>query len=276
MSEREHDEPLSHGAPDEVTLLLGELKEVDPPAGLAGTVMSRISSEAPARARRLEPVHFRGGTVMAKKVLWSVMGAAAVVLIGLKLAGYPPPSEGTEGTIGAAQRYQSQQIADADVKVTDAELQKFMQSDAFHKLINDKAARQALANKDVQKALSDPNVRLALASDQIHQILANDVLRRDLLSDEAKKALASDDALKLVANDALRLALGNEALRLALGNEALRLVLANDLLAEAIASPSLIGLLAAPGFAAALDAAALDAAALDAAALDAAAGAVAR
>ena len=243
MSEREPNEPLSHGAPDEVTLLLGELKEVDPPADLVGTVMAKISSGAAVRARRVEPVQFSGGKVMAKKVLWSVMGAAAAVLIVLKLAGYPPPSEGTEGTIGAAQRYQSQQIADGDVKVTDAGLQKFMQSDAFHKLINDKAARQALANKDVQKALADPNVRLALASDQIHQILANDALRLQLVSDEAKTAIVSDDARKLVANDVLRQALGNDALRL---------VLANDLLAEAIASPALIGMLSAPGFAEAI------------------------
>ena len=225
MSEREPNEPLSHGAPDEVTLLLGELKEVDPPADLVGTVMAKISSGAAVRARRVEPVQFSGGKVMAKKVLWSVMGAAAAVLIVLKIAGYPPKSDGTEGTIGAAQRYQSQQIADGDVKVTDAGLQKFMQSDAFHKLINDKAARQALANKNVQKALADPIVRRALVSDQIHQLLANDLLRQ---------------------------ALGNELLRQALGNDALRLVLANDLLAEAIASPALIGMLSAPGFAEAI------------------------
>jgi hypothetical protein len=249
---RESDEPLSYGEPDEVTLMLSELHDLEPPAELVGTVMSRISSQAPARAGRVAPIQLSGGKAMAKKVLWSVMGAAAMVLIGLKLAGYPPPSEGTEGTIGAAQRYQSQQISDADVKVADAELQKFMQSDAFHKLMSDKAARQALANKDVQKALSDPNVRRALLSDQIHQILANDLLRRDLVSDEAKKALVSDDARKLVANDLLRLALGNELLRLALGNEALQQVIANDVLAEAIASPALIGMLSAPGFAEAI------------------------
>ena len=247
MSEREHDEPLSHGAPDEVTLLLGELKEVDPPAGLAGTVMSRISSEAPARVRRLEPVHFRGGTVMAKKVLWSVMGAAAVVLIGLKLAGYPPPSEGTEGTIGAAQRYQSQQIADADVKVTDAELQKFMQSDVFHKLINDKAARRALANKDVQKALADPNVRLVLASDQVRFALADEQVRFALVSDEARKALASEEARKLIASDAVRLALADDQVRFLLANDQARFLLTNDAVAAALAQGALVDLLAAPG-----------------------------
>jgi predicted pyridoxine 5'-phosphate oxidase superfamily flavin-nucleotide-binding protein len=243
MSERDTNEPLSFGEPDEITKMLGELKDVDPPADLVGTVMAKISSGAAVRARRVEPIQFSGGKKMAKKVLWSVMGAAAAVLIVLKIAGYPPKSDGTEGTIGAAQRYQSQQIADGDVKVTDAGLQKFMQSDAFHTLINDKAARQALANKDVQKALADPVVRRALVSDQIHQLLANDLLRQELLSDQAREALVSDKARELLSNDLLRLALGNEALRL---------VLANDLLAEAIASPALIGMLSAPGFAEAI------------------------
>ncbi|HEV8395432.1 MAG TPA: hypothetical protein VGQ37_14235, partial [Vicinamibacterales bacterium] len=119
MSERERDEPLSFGEPDEVTRMLGAMKDVDPPADLVGTVMSRISSGPAVRARRVEPVQFSGGKKMAKKVLWSLMGAAAAVLIVMKIAGYPPKSDGTEGTIGAAQRYQSQQIADGDVKVTD-------------------------------------------------------------------------------------------------------------------------------------------------------------
>ena len=66
MSERERDEPLSFGEADEVTLMLGELKDVDPPADLAGTVMARISSHVPARAARVAAVQFSGGRVMAK------------------------------------------------------------------------------------------------------------------------------------------------------------------------------------------------------------------
>jgi hypothetical protein len=264
MNEREQ-EPLSHGEPDEVTLLLGELKEVDPPADLAGSVMARISSEAPQRAWRVEPVPVRGGRVMAKKVLWSVMGAAAAVLIVLRMAGYPPASEGTEGTIGAAQRYQAQQISDADVKLTDAQLQAFMQSDAFHALISDKAARQALANKDLQKALANDGLRQVLASDDLRQALANDALRQALASDELRQALASDTARQALKNDALRQALAsdavrqalaNDALRQALANDGLRQALANDALRQALASDQLRQAVGAPGFAAALDAAA--------------------
>ena len=265
MNERERDEPLSHGAPDEVTLMLGELRDVDPPADLAGSVMARISSQAPARDARPELVQTTGGKAMAKKVLWSVMGAAAAVLIVLKMAGYPPPSEGTEGTIGAAQRYQSQQIADKDVKVTDAELQQFMQSDAFRKIVADKALRQALASDDVRFALANDAVRYALKSDDVRLALANDQIRLALLSDEARKALADENVRLAIANDQVRMALANEQLRLALANDQVRLALANDQVRLAISSPELIGLLAnadsarllaAPGFSAALEAAA--------------------
>ena len=91
---------------------------------------------------------------MAKKVLWIVAATAAVALIAMRVVGYPR-SEGTEATIGAAQRYQSPQISSADVKTEDAQLQAFLQSDLFRQLTTDKAARQALKNKDFQKALQD-------------------------------------------------------------------------------------------------------------------------
>jgi hypothetical protein len=249
MSEGERADRLSFGEPDEVTRMLGEMKDVDPPADLVRTVMSRISSGPALRSRRVEPVQFSGGKRMAKKVLWSVMGAAAAVLIVMKLAGYPPKSDGTEGTIGAAQRYQSQQIAEGDVKVTDAELQKFLQSDAFHKLASDKVARQALANKDLQKALADPNVRLVLANDQIRLALANDQIRLALASEEVRLALANEQLRLALANEQLRLVLANDQLRLVLANDQLRMVLASDAVAAAVASPALIGMLSAPGFA---------------------------
>ena len=44
MNERERDEPLSFGKPDEVARMLGEVQDVDPPADLVGTVMAKISS----------------------------------------------------------------------------------------------------------------------------------------------------------------------------------------------------------------------------------------
>ena len=107
---------------DAVSAMLSELPTVEPPSTLVGDVMSTIQ-RTPARAT---PIHFtKRGSTMAKKVLWTLAAAAAVALVIMKFSGYPPVESGTEATIGAAQRYQSQQISNADVKTGDAQLQAF-------------------------------------------------------------------------------------------------------------------------------------------------------
>ena len=50
-------------------------------------------------------------------------------------------------------------LAARDVKLQDADLQAFLQTDTFNRLVNDKAARRILARKDVQRALADPKVQ---------------------------------------------------------------------------------------------------------------------
>ena len=112
---------------------------------------------------------------MAKKVLWSVAAVAAVALVALRMVGYPPVGQGTEATIGAAQRYQEAQISAQDVKVEDQQFQTFLQSDLFRQLANDKAAQEALKNQDLQKALADVSVRAALARNDIRTAIANNV-----------------------------------------------------------------------------------------------------
>src|SRR5690242_14512821 len=146
-----------------------DVPTVDPPATLVTSVMAAIQHRA--TTTHLVSSSQRGRT-MAKKVLWTLAAAAAVALVIMKISGYPPVQSGTEATIGAAQRYQAQQISDADVKTDDAQLQAFMQSDLFHKLTTDKAARQAVQNKDFQKAMADASVRAALARPEIRHALA--------------------------------------------------------------------------------------------------------
>jgi len=47
---------------------------------------------------------------MDKKWIWGVAGFAVLVIVGMRIAGYPPVDQGTEATIGTAQRYQAPQI----------------------------------------------------------------------------------------------------------------------------------------------------------------------
>jgi anti-sigma-K factor RskA len=100
---------------DEVTRLLKDLPEVEPPSSLVQDVMSTVSSRAATRATHPPAISSKRGKTMAKKVLWIVAAAAAAALIVMRFAGYPPVEKGTEATIGAAQRYQAPQISTADV-----------------------------------------------------------------------------------------------------------------------------------------------------------------
>jgi hypothetical protein len=64
-----------------------------------------------------------------------------VVLVALKVVGYPPVEQGTEATIGAAQRYQEAQISASDVKGRRPAVPGVPTSDLFRQLANDKAAQ---------------------------------------------------------------------------------------------------------------------------------------
>jgi hypothetical protein len=222
---------------DDVTRTLNDLPEVDPPATLAQDVMATIASRAAARTTYPPATSNKRGATMAKKVLWIVAATAALALIAMRLIGYPPVEKGTEATIGAAQRYQAQQVSNADVKTEDAQLQAFLQSDLFRQLATDKVAQQALKNKDFQKALQDASVRAALVSADARFAIA------------AAKKVASDATL--VTSDAFRAALdAHAALKVAFeSSPALRAALVSPDVVAAMSNASLGAVLARPDIA---------------------------
>jgi hypothetical protein len=77
-----------------------------------------------------------------------LIGAGVIVvllIVAVALIGWPP-SNGTEGTIGAAKKYQADQIKDTDVTLEDPEIQEllqdnevvaFLNSDEFRRLVED-------------------------------------------------------------------------------------------------------------------------------------------
>jgi len=219
---------------DEVSMMLNDLPQVDPPASLAPTVMSTIAEHARLPVTQPQVTFTRRGSTMAKKVLWSVAAVAAVALVALRVAGYPPVEEGTEATIGAAQRYQAPQIAAADVKVEDQQFQSFLQSDLFRQLVNDKAAREALKNESLQKALSDLNVRNALSNEVIRTAISNNAVLW-------AKYLANNDVINQVRLDAKNLAVLQAALT---ASPALVAAISNVNIADAIANSNLALVLA--------------------------------
>jgi len=224
-------EPWRDGIPDEVTEMLRDLPEVDPPPALVDNVMSTIVRRA--RIETMSPTLMTKGRTMAKKVLWSVAAAAAVALVVMRVFGYPPVQDGTEATIGAAQRYQAPQISSADVKLEDAQLQAFLQSDVFRQLASDKVAQEALKNNDFRRALADASVRVALSSpDVVAAIAATAATAGAPQALEANNARLDAAKVKLDAvlasSEALRVALASPLVAQAIANSALRVALVNS------------------------------------------------
>lgn len=224
-------EPWRDGIPDEVTEMLRDLPEVDPPPALVDNVMSTIVRRA--RIETMSPTLMTKGRTMAKKVLWSVAAAAAVALVVMRVFGYPPVQDGTEATIGAAQRYQAPQISSADVKLEDAQLQAFLQSDLFRQLASDKVAQEALKNNDFRRALADASVRVALSSpDVVAAIAATAATAGAPQALEANKARLDAAKIKLDAvlasSEALRAALASPLVAQAIANSALGAALVNS------------------------------------------------
>ena len=112
---------------------------IAPPASLTQTVMQAVSG---GRSRH-DSLEERMGGAMNKK--W-IVGIAATVAAALGIyvaAGGSIPPRGTEGTIGAAKRYQGEQISASDVQLGDQALQTFLQSTTFDKLRRDPALRKS-------------------------------------------------------------------------------------------------------------------------------------
>src|SRR4249920_1330522 len=96
--------------------------------------MSFVAGRGPARVRPCKDVPTKEAEMNKRNVviLGTLLVAAVVGFVYWK--GIYPPRTGVEGTIGAANRYQSQQISDNDVVLKDEAVQAFLQSDTFRKI----------------------------------------------------------------------------------------------------------------------------------------------
>jgi len=88
----------------------------------------------------------------------------AAVVGFLAMRNYWPPKNGTEGAIGAANRYTAQQISGQDVVLKDPKVQEFLQSDTFHQLATNADFRRAVTeNKSFVDAARSPQALDLLA-----------------------------------------------------------------------------------------------------------------
>ena len=202
---------------DRDVLVDGALTDADqrqPPEGLVRSIMAEVAAEESkftawrrwrraARGRRLTNflaagrVSSRhGGVVVRNKILWTVTGLAAVVLVSVFVFGYPPMGSGTEATIGVAQRYQGNQISAKDINVPDSDVQQFIQSETFDRLLKDKVTRNALAalfsNEQLADAVSKRKMVEALALPAVRAAIANRAFQ-EAMQVEGVAAILADE-----------------------------------------------------------------------------------
>jgi hypothetical protein len=188
---------------------------LEPPPGIPTRVMRAVAAgpvppqplgafwhqlfESPAVIRTMRTPVREGGPMPSRKIVLAVAGLIALVAIGyFVIKGVPPVEQGTGATIGAAKRYQAPQIKEGDVQVTDAEVQQFLQSDTFDRLMKDDAVRKVLASPAHRMALAEAHgafavsdIRTALTSSELCSALENDGFRNALARSEVRNAIAA-------------------------------------------------------------------------------------
>ncbi|HEX7879049.1 MAG TPA: hypothetical protein VF720_06540 [Candidatus Eisenbacteria bacterium] len=131
---------------------------------------------------------------MQRKALLGVGLVAVGAIVFFVLRNYPPVTNGTEGTIGAAKRYQTEQIKAADVQLGDASVNDVLQSGMFHKM---------MTNEDFRKLVMSDGFRNAAADDGFSRMVADAGARNVLNSGDVQRAAAPEGDLgKLLASDA--------------------------------------------------------------------------
>jgi len=250
---------MSEFAPDDrLSALLDELGPEDPPSTLVRDVMARIN---PVPTRQPAPVlRFEKGHDMTRKFIWGIAAAAAILLAVFSIKGFPPTGAGTEGTIGAAKRYQAAQLSEKDVTLGDASAQEFMQSDTFAKLLKDPAAVKLLSDAKFVAQVKDSSVRYTLTNpdlavfirwlrpELIPALVRYDVARA-LQKPEVIAALQAGDLAAAVQKGDLNAAVSDSGIKALLTSANLVNALHSQVFVSLVQNPQVIAALRSPVFA---------------------------
>jgi hypothetical protein len=215
--------------------------EPAPPVWFVATVMRRVHAweakqpfwrrwRRSAKAANFSPaprvgmagVSIQTGGMVMKKVVWTVATLGALAIAAYVWLGYPSVGQGTDATIGAAQRYQAQPAA-TPAPEADTSVQAFIQTDTFDRLIKNPDTRHAL-----QKAASEAAYRQALTDQAIIAVLARQEMRDALAHQAVRNALAQDAFMDALSrNDLKRAAAADPALTRAIKDAGLEAALAD-------------------------------------------------
>lgn len=188
-------------------------------ASLAGTIGHQLlpgfAHHSEQRNRQLE--FFRktgmagGGVIVAKKALWGIAGLAVVViLVVVYFNGTRSVDQGAQGTIGAADRYRGAQPASVSAQAGD--VQAFLQSDTFDKLVKDKNVRTLLADNHLRAVLADTNVEAAVGSKAMQDAIMDPAIANALGTHAMHEALNSESTRAILSKPNIQAMLGDSAL----------------------------------------------------------------
>jgi len=212
-----------------------------PPPGLLDHVLEQISH----RPYAVRPSTFERGVTVNKKILFGLAAAAAVALAVITYNSYPRPIEGTEATIGAAQRAQTPQMAAQDVKLGDTSTQDVLQTETFDAIMKDETLRTMLQDAEVRAQLTNAALRNALTDENI------------------RAGLRDPNFVRQLQDPALLRALNDSEVRSNFDDANMKVMLSNQAFVDALRVPSFRNALMRDGFAAALAGRAMHAALLD-------------
>src|SRR5215831_14047708 len=171
----------------------------------------------------------REGVGVTKRVLWAIAAVGAVALMLSLWMGSPAVGPGTEATVGAAKRSVAPQAN--SVALGSMDVQQFLQSDTFDKLIRNNATRVILQkiakDKALQDALSDPAIRAAFADPAFAEALSSPSFTEALAEPAFVAAMGKSSFHDALADPALINALADPAFEKAISDPALQKSLAD-------------------------------------------------
>jgi hypothetical protein len=221
--------------------LIESLGPATPPPGLVEHVLAQVSH----RPYAVRPSTFERGVTVNKKLLFGLAAAAAVALAVITYNSYPRATEGTEATIGAAQRAQAPQIAAQDVKLGDTSAQTILQTETFDAIMKDETLRTMLQDAEFRAQLTNAGLRNALADENI------------------RAGLRDPNFVHRLQDPALLRALNDSEMRYNFDDANMKVMLSNQAFVDALRVPSFRNMLLRNGMASAMAGAAMQQALLD-------------
>jgi len=183
--------------------LLASLDPVEAPPSLVTEVLARVSPRS-AAARPITAFVPRAiprrGEIVNKTLIFGLAAAAVVILAVITYTSYPPATEGTEATIGAAQRAQTPQIGPADVKLADQSVQALLQTETWDAIMKDEDLRSTLEDVEMRRRLQDPELRKALEDADVRRALTDPEARKKFSEQEARRKMNEVEARKKLSD----------------------------------------------------------------------------